>query len=905
MPAAIGLASPPPGDTPTLTAAGPEVLALSSHESASLEPGSEFGPRYKIISLLGQGGMGAVYRAYDRELNRDVALKLIRPELTSHPRSLQRFKQELLLASKISHKNILRIHDLGDVHGVKFMSMVYIEGEDLSRLLKTKGRLPLEQALNIGRQLCQALDAAHTMGVVHRDLKPQNILLDETGHAYVSDFGLAKSLESDAATMTQTGVILGTPQYMSPEQVEGASVDHRSDVYALGLILYELVTGEPPFTGETAMQIMVRRLKQKPRDPREINQDLPPYLGRIILRCLEKDPAKRYQSAREVLVDLDAGRKPSFSRSARTTQITLTLPTSRRGMGALAAVVVAIALSLIIPPTRHIILSPFLSRGVAPRGSLATGAGKYVAILPFRVLGDQASLSYIAEGLGDALSSKLFQLKDIHMASTDAVEKIAPQTPLSKLVQELGVNLVVNGTLQSGGGKIAIIVNLRDAVHGRLLWTQEFSGVPQDLLTLEDQIYNKLADELEPRRSEDEQNRASAQPTENFAAYDFYLKGRNLMRGMPDLVKIQTALGDYNQALKLDPNFALAYAGIADASLEVYLQKKDRLWADRAFSAAQQAQSLDSNLPDVLSFIGNIYTATGHTAEAILMLKRAVKLAPSSDDAYRRLGDAFLADGRKAEALKAYQKAVQMNPYYWNNYNEFGSACFQTGEYNKALKAFQQVMRLEPDNALGYENTGAIYFQMGDFKSSISSFQRALQLHPSYDTLTDLGDAYFFERRYNDAISAFEKAVQLNPNQAITVANLADAYRWSGQADKAKATYDRAIELGVKDLQVNPRDAEAMGFLALNYAKTGNAGEAQQVIQRARSIDASDVQLIYDDGVILALAGHAPPAIEVLKEALAKGIPKSYMVSDPQLDGLRSNPGFKDLLKQIGGTREH
>ncbi|MGH9434110.1 MAG: protein kinase domain-containing protein, partial [Terriglobia bacterium] len=517
--AAVALASPPPSDanTPTLTAAGLGITPVSSAESTAIEPGTDFGPRYRIISLLGRGGMGAVYKAYDRELNRDVALKLVRPELTSQPHSMLRFKQELLLASKISHKNILRIHDLGDVNGTKFISMAYIEGEDLQQLLKRKGRLPLDQVLNIARQLCQALEAAHAEGVVHRDLKPQNILLDESGHAFVSDFGLAKSLEADAAAMTQTGAILGTPQYMSPEQVEGVSADHRSDIYALGLILYELATGESAFSGATTMQIMYRRLKQKPRDPREINRDLPPYLGRIILRCLEKDPAKRYQSVHEVLLDLDSGHNPAVSRSLRSTQITLTLPTSRAWWGTAAAVAAAIVLLLIIPPTRRLILSPFGSTGGTPSGPPAAAQGKFVAILPFRVLGDQASLGYIAEGLGDALSSKLFQLRNVHVTSADAVEKVDSKQPLSKLARDLGVNLVVNGTLQSGGNKIAIIVNLRDAVHDRLLWTQEFSGVPQDLLTLEDQIYNKLADALEPRRGEDEQARASAHPTENFA----------------------------------------------------------------------------------------------------------------------------------------------------------------------------------------------------------------------------------------------------------------------------------------------------------------------------------------------------------------------------------------------------
>jgi serine/threonine-protein kinase len=250
--------------------------------------------------------MGAVYKAYDKELNRVVALKLVRPELTSDASSMRRFKQELLLASKISHKNILRIHDLGDVEGVKFISMAYVEGEDLHHVLEREGRLPLARVLNITKQLCAALDAAHTEGVVHRDLKPQNVLIDAADNAYVSDFGLAKSLDQSAAGVTRSGEVMGTPRYMSPEQVEGKPAGHPSDIYSLGLIVYEMVTGEAPFKGDSALQEMYQRVTEKPKSPKELDPDLPDYLVRIILRCLERDPERRYQQARDVLHDLES-----------------------------------------------------------------------------------------------------------------------------------------------------------------------------------------------------------------------------------------------------------------------------------------------------------------------------------------------------------------------------------------------------------------------------------------------------------------------------------------------------------------------------------------------------------------------------------------------------------------------
>jgi serine/threonine protein kinase/tetratricopeptide (TPR) repeat protein len=876
---------------------------LEGPQSSSINTGADFGPRYHVESLLGSGGMGKVYKARDRELERTVAIKVLRPDLMTDPMALQRFKHELLLASSISHPNILRIHDLGEYNGVKFISMAYVDGGDLTQLLRKEGRLPLERVLNIMRQLAAALSAAHGVNVVHRDLKPQNLLMGSEDHVYVTDFGIAKTLESDRTSVTRTGAVLGTPLYMSPEQVEGKPVDHRSDLYTYGLIFYEMLTGVLPFSGDTTFQLMYQRVHQQPKRPEQVIPDLPPYLSRICLKCLEKDPANRYQNASEILVDLEFKQAPTHT---RTLQITLPVVSKKISLVAASAGVVLLAGLLAVPQVRDFLFRHKSTESTSGIPSL--NRGKFVAVLPMRILGDQSSLGYVAEGLVEELSAKLFQLHDMHTASAAEILKalpgnssaVPPTSPsLNEVARHLGVNLVVSGTIQGSGDKLRIVVNLDDVAGGRRVWTQAFSGVQGDLLTLEDQIYTGVVDALALKPTSEESARAMPHPTENIEAYDLYLKGRSAMRGQQDVKNIQNAVGLYEQALKKDPNFALAYAGVADASLTMYHEKKDSFWSQKALAAAQQAERLNDNLPEVHFSLGNVYTASGKGAEAVSELKRALQLAPNSDDGYRGLGQAYLAVGQKDLALQAYQKAIDLNPYFWVNYNQAGQAYSELGEYDKALAAFQRIIELEPDNSFGYLNTGMVYFQQGKYDQCIPFFQKSLQIQPHFMAYSNLGTAFFFLKRYAESVPMFEKAVEMNQNDSMMMGNLADAYRWSNQLDKASATYDRAIALAFKQLQVNPRDATVLDGLGLFYAKKGDAVHALDFTRRARAVSPDDVSLIYDQAEVFAITGRSAEALKSLREALQKGIALQQMQNDPEFTALQGLPEFQKLVKEF------
>jgi serine/threonine protein kinase/Flp pilus assembly protein TadD len=910
-----GTQTPPPsssemtmGDIAAAASRAPSPVPISDsalHLAQLFPPGTLLGARYRILRVLGEGGMGAVYQARDQELDRVIALKVIRPELAGNPTILQRFKQELILARNVTHKNVVRIFDMGEADGIKFITMEYVDGEDLRSILRREGKFAPRDAVHVVEQVCRALDAAHAEGVIHRDLKPQNIMRDSQGRIVVMDFGLARSL--DTSGMTQTGALVGTLEYMSPEQALGTELDQRSDLFTVGLIFFELLSGRMPYKADTALASLMKRTQERAAPVSSVDTSVPKALSNIVSRCLERDPKMRYHSAREILQQLEAwDANPTITPSdlarmapapSRTVQISLPLP-ERRGWLFAGAAALLLLLLLALPGARNLIFHG-QTRLESTAGIPDVSKGKYLAVLPFRILGEQKPLEYVAEGVAEALSAKLFQLQEVHLASSSATEKFANTSqPLDKVARALGVNLILQGTIQGSSDKLRITLDLQNVPTGERVWSQEFSGVPQDLLTLEDQAYSSLVGALELKPTNEEQARLATHPTENVTAYDMYLQGRTLLHGKNGAQDAQTAVRFFDSALNNDKNFALAYTGIADASLRMYKDTKDGIWAQKALLAAQQAERLNPRLAEVHLSLGSVYSATGKSNEAIEELKRALALAPNSDEAYRRLGDAYKASGRKPEALAAYQSAVNANSYYWYNHNNLGSAYLQFGDADKALQEYQRVTEMSPDNATGYANIGATYLRQAKWAEAIPSFQKALALQPDADIYSNLGTAYFFLGRYGDSVKMFDQAVALSPKNEQLMGNLGDAYRASGRGPEAAATYDKAIALAYAQLQVNPRDAETMADLAFYYAKKGDPVQGQQYIRQARAIDASNLQLIYMEGQIYALGGKPAEALRALREAFQKGYPPEEAQKDPELASLKDSAQFGRLIAE-------
>ena len=901
--------TPIPGATQALPYARqgspPPLSAASISAFQGLQPGVLFGGRYEIQGVLGQGGMGAVYKARDRELDRLIALKVIRPELATDPAILLRFKQELILSRNITHKNVVRIYDLGEAEGIRFISMEYVDGEDLRTLLKRAGKFSPKDAISIVEQVCRALDCAHSEGVIHRDLKPQNIMRDKHGRIVVMDFGLARSLGDSG--LTQTGALVGTLEYMSPEQAMGSTLDQRSDIFSVGLIFYELLSGKAPYEADTAIASLMKRTREEARSVSEVEASVPRSLSAIVSRCLEREPANRYHSAVELLQQLTAWEaNPNISAEklsqmiphaiVRPSGFNLDLPGKSWMWIAGAVLVVALA----IFAGRTLLNRSGTSSGVTAQGIPSLKQGTYVAIMPLKLVGDQKALGYVADGIKEALSAKLFQLKEVHVASADAVDTAnAKDLPLAKLARELGVNLVLQGSVQGNADNFRVTLGLDDAATGKRLWSNEFSGASGDVLTLEDQIYGSVSTALALKPTDEEQARVGAHPTENVKAYDLYLQGRNTLRNGHSQEEYQQAVGLFEQAIDKDSNFALAYTGLADSSIRMYGETKDSIWAQKATLAAQRGEQLSNNLPEVHLSLGSVYATTGKNTQAVAELKRALELAPNSDEAYRNLGDAYSHDGKSEDAIASFQKAVAANPYNSANHIALSNAYFNLGDNAKALPEFQKVVEIASDSPLGYEGIGNVYLRGGKWGEAIPEYQKALALAPDAQTYSNLGTAYFWLKNYDQSTKMYEKSVAMTPNNEEYQGNLGDAYRWSGFSEKASSAYAKAISLAFQELQVNPRSSSIMGDLGLLYAKKGDATNAVQYTNQARAISPDDVQLMYSEAQVKTLIGKPEEALKALRLALDKGYSPQEAWNDPELQKLQALPQFSQLVNEF------
>ncbi|MEO8435901.1 MAG: protein kinase [Pyrinomonadaceae bacterium] len=757
---------------------------------------------YKIISLLGKGGMGEVYLAQDTRLGRKVALKLLPIPLSKDKERLRRFEREARSASALNHPNVCVIHEIGETpEGRRFIAMEYINGVTLRQHL-SKGALTLEESIDVALQSASALAAAHEAGVVHRDIKPENLMLRQDGYVKVLDFGLAKlterysvSSDSEAHTFpdfdTHSGLMIGTISYLSPEQARREEVDERTDLWSLGVVLYEMLTGSLPFTGATPSHAVVAILEREPTPVTESLPGTPSELDWIITKTMRKDRAHRYQTARELEVDL-GNLKDTVSRSSLMTQKSYGRA-RKKSPYALAATVAVLALVLV---------GLYLVIGRSKPVPAATSINS-VAVLPFENLSGDANMDYLSDGITDSLINDLSQLPSLKVIGRSSTFPYKGQQADAYAVgQQLGVHSVLTGRIVERNGDLSIFVDLEDARDKSHIWGAQYNRKAADLLLIQHEISHNVTEKLRLRLSGEDKQRLAKRDTENVDAYRLYLKGRFFWNKFTREGKEQ-ATQYFQQAINLDPNYALAYAGLAD----VYVLDSSvplRESYQRAKAAAEKALVLDNSLGEAHATLGLIKTH-------------------------------YDTDWAGGEA--EFKRAIELNPNYATAHHYYGDMFLARGNFEKAQQEMEKAKELDPLSPAINVDIGLVYFYQRDYDRCIEYSKKVSQRFPDFfPARSNLAWAYTQKKMYREAIAEYQQASTLSKGHTMVRAMMAYTYAVWGKKDEARKIL-KDLENAAKSRHISP-----MRFVVMHLG-LGDKEKVFQWLQRAK--EELDIFLVY------------------------------------------------------------
>jgi eukaryotic-like serine/threonine-protein kinase len=848
---------------------------------------------FEILEKLGEGGMGVVYCARDLKLDRLVALKILPPEQIANPRRRVRFAREAKSASALNHPNIVTIYEIESVGGQDYIAMEYIRGETLRELVPPAG-MELSLALDYASQIASALAAAHAAGITHRDVKPANIMVTKSGLVKLLDFGIAlieqPEVDPDATTstmafLTRPGTVVGTLAYMSPEQAQGGGIGPRSDIFSLGVVLYQMLTGRLPFQAASQVRLLYEIAHTPAPALSLLRPELPAALGQVVEKALEKEPEQRYQSAGELLRDLK-----EISRQLESGVLPSAREVRRRKIFAIAA----LAASLLL-------LIGVLAWRFAPRWLNPVPAEKKIAVLPFRNIGGSRDNEAFCDGVLEALTSELTELSQFHgslwVVPASEVRREGLASP-GDARRALGANLVITGSVQRDQDHVHLTANLVDAKTMRQLRSREIQRPISQEAGLQDSVVQEIAGMLELELGARERQALAAGETGTSGAYDLYLQARGHLqrRSRGD---IDQAIQMFQQAVALDSKYALAYAGLGEAYWRKYRETSDTRWVGPARENCQLALKLNNQIAPVYLTLGIIEEGAGHHQLALDALEKARQLEPSNPNVFSELGAVQEAMGKFDQAESSFQSAAQLRPGDWTSFNSLGGFYYRRGRYQDAIPRFLKVTELAPDNNQGYTNLGATYAMAGQYEAAASSFKRSLALRATAPAYTNLGTIYYFLGRCPEAVSVMKQASDLAPNSEQMWGNLGDAYACAGQPDEAHLAYQRAVQLGQHRLTVNANDGETISVVALYQAKLGDKSKALANIREARRVAPRSRKVLWEAALVYEIAGNRTEALAALTGAIRGGQPLDEVRGEPALKELRADPRYQSLIGSL------
>jgi tetratricopeptide (TPR) repeat protein len=869
------------------------------------------GSRYEIVEKIGEGGCGIVYKARDLRVPRLVALKFIDPRRLGSEQAVQRFQAEAKAVCSLNHPNVVVLHDVDTdpETGRMFLVLEYLPGGTLRQLIQERYRqgLPFQQSelCRCAAAMAAGLAHAHRHDIAHRDVKSSNVMFSEERIVKITDFGLAKSVSG--LDLTDRGCNLGTVPYMSPEQARGLEVDYRTDIFSLGIVLYEMATGQLPFSGSSPYEVLNKIVTDPTPSLQGAGPHVPEELDRIVRRATAKDPRERYQRMEELERELLGvqDRLKRISEAPTATNEAPLLPAPRPPVRRRTAVLAALSAALALAA-----LGVFSFRAGRERPEAPPAVAQTLAVVPFQCLGTDDSAKNLCEGLANAVSMALTQLEPrqnrmlVVPYSEVRREGVASAGDAHRLFR---AQLAVTGSVQFAGPAVRVIINLVDAENKVQIASRNLDAAAGSLARLLDEASKLTADMLELRLTPGDRQQIGAGQTRNEAAFDAFIRALGLLARSRDTEEVRRAAGLLEEAVGLDPSYALAHAHLGEAYLQLFRKTEDGAWLERAQASSERAIKIGGRLAQPHVAMAQAHLARTDPERAVAELKLALRLDPKSASALQTLGNAYVELGMrkpdarlKQEGVDAFKQSIALRPELWTTYRDLGLAYLRMGELPKAEEQCLRMLEFT-ESADAYCHAGLVYYHMDRSEDAIAFLRKSIAIRPTPEAYSNLGTVYYYQKRYAELIPNFENALRLSEefrtmNYRIW-GNLAMAYmRTPGLEAKGRDAFKQAIRIAQTRLRASPKDAGTHASLAYYLVRAGDGAGARRHAGQAQELAPEGASVLFRCALVYERLKRRDEALATLGRAIQKGHPMKEVLNAGDLEALRNDPRFQQRL---------